>query len=164
MVVLVIAAPMLIAYLIFTTGIGMPMGTINKGDLILPATSISELSLADYQGKEVDWLQSAKENQKWRLVMVGEMATVMNSAKSNFISRAKFTSVWVIKQISKAPVSGNHHRNKTCLRRAYRQPNTQGIKLGFINSTQWQSAFADTSVTQPLSEESVFVVDQQGLL
>lgn len=66
LVIAVIAAPMIAAYIIYTSGFGIPAGTINKGDLLPRAQSISSLLITDTSANAVDLLS---EKKKWRLLI-----------------------------------------------------------------------------------------------
>ncbi|WP_299980291.1 hypothetical protein [uncultured Pseudoteredinibacter sp.] len=60
----VIALPMVLALLIYKTGIGMPAGTINEGLMLSPAKQINVIAKADNDGHSL--LATGK---KWRLVI-----------------------------------------------------------------------------------------------
>lgn len=66
-VVAAVALPMLAAYTVFYTGLGMPRGTINQGELLTPAQAVPELPLLDEQGQAVNF---AQEDPKWRYLIV----------------------------------------------------------------------------------------------
>ncbi len=63
--------PMLAAYLIFHTGIGLPLGTINKGSLLLPPQAIADLPLYRANGESLNLLADEKDK-KWRLLIPGQ--------------------------------------------------------------------------------------------
>lgn len=63
-----IGLPMLSAYLVFNTGWGIPTSSINKGDLLLPATSMVDLSVSNLDGQSVDLFTGKR---KWRWLIVG---------------------------------------------------------------------------------------------
>lgn len=65
LVLVVIFGPMLAAYLIFKSGLGIPTGTINKGDLLPVAKSVTELDLRDIEGSSLNILV----DKKWRLLL-----------------------------------------------------------------------------------------------
>lgn len=62
-----VALPMLAAYIVFHTGLGMPSGTVNKGELLQPARSIQELPLLDERGEPMELLA---ERPRWRYLIV----------------------------------------------------------------------------------------------
>jgi len=64
-----VVLPIVLAYIVFYTGIGIPSGTINQGSLLTPAQSVSELDLKSYDGEQVIL---ADQEPRWRyLVMAG---------------------------------------------------------------------------------------------
>ena len=69
LVVGVIALPMVAAYVMFATGFGIPTGTINKGELLLPATSLKELDAKTLDGGEA---LDIDNRLLWRMVMVAD--------------------------------------------------------------------------------------------
>lgn len=67
-IMLVVVLPMLVAYVIFFTGLGMPTGTVNKGDLLTPPQSITSLPL--HALDDVPW-EFDGQPKKWRLLIPG---------------------------------------------------------------------------------------------
>lgn len=66
LVIGVIAAPMIAAYAIYKSGMGIPTSTVNKGDLLPQAQSISPLLITDTSGQSIDLITQKK---KWRLII-----------------------------------------------------------------------------------------------
>lgn len=66
LVIGVIAAPMIAAYVIYKSGMGIPTSTVNKGDLLPQAQSISPLLITDTSGQSIDLVTQKK---KWRLII-----------------------------------------------------------------------------------------------
>lgn len=67
-IMLVVLLPMVVAYSVYYTGVGMPKGTINKGHLITPPQPISELALHKLDGES--W-QLSEQARRWRWVIPG---------------------------------------------------------------------------------------------
>lgn len=67
-VMLVVLLPMVIAYGVYFTGIGMPTGTINKGELLTPPVPISAWQLRTQSGDA--WVLDEQPT-KWRLLIPG---------------------------------------------------------------------------------------------
>lgn len=84
LVIATIALPMLAAYLIFLSGIGIPKATVNKGDLLSPPKSIAELPLWDEQGQALNILESHK---KWRLLIPAYGHCDQGCQKSLYLTR-----------------------------------------------------------------------------
>lgn len=75
LIIAAIVLPMLLAYLIFTTGIGFPSGTTNKGQLLIPPQPIQNLSLTS-DSDVLSLLYSDNSNtdkpvvkKRWRLLV-----------------------------------------------------------------------------------------------
>jgi cytochrome oxidase Cu insertion factor (SCO1/SenC/PrrC family) len=64
----IVIAPMLIAYGVYFSGVGIPQTTVNKGELIDPPQSIKELSLQTLDNQ--DWNISSTQK-RWRWVIPG---------------------------------------------------------------------------------------------
>lgn len=63
-----VAVPMLAAYLVFYTGVGMPTHTINEGELLTPARNIADIELSSANGDKVLF---ANEEPRWRYLILG---------------------------------------------------------------------------------------------
>ncbi|MBB6520129.1 hypothetical protein [Pseudoteredinibacter isoporae] len=74
----IIALPMILALLIYKTGIGKPGSTINEGVLLTPAKQVDTFAHADTQGQSL--LASGK---KWRL-LIPYHAACNEACLSNF--------------------------------------------------------------------------------
>lgn len=67
-IMLVIALPMLVAYVVYHTGIGMPARTVNNGELLVPPQPVAQLHLHAQDG--APW-EIADERKRWRLLIPG---------------------------------------------------------------------------------------------
>lgn len=83
-VMLVVLLPMLIAYLVFYTGVGMPTSTINKGDLVSPPQLITDLPLQAENGIAWDFNAQPK---KWRLLIPGYRECNDQCRKNLYLTR-----------------------------------------------------------------------------
>lgn len=63
-----VALPMLAAYIVFYTGIGMPTATVNQGELLVPAKNVAEVELSSADGEQI---ALASEDPKWRYLILG---------------------------------------------------------------------------------------------
>jgi len=75
LIVAAIVLPMLLAYLVFKTGIGFPVGTTNKGALIVPPQPIQNLALTN-NNDILNLLYSSNNNvdqpatrKRWRILI-----------------------------------------------------------------------------------------------
>lgn len=80
----VVLLPMLAAYLMFTTGWGIPTGTVNKGDLLSPPLAVELLDLRDVSGNPVDLLSGDK---KWRLLIPAGAACDESCQHALYVTR-----------------------------------------------------------------------------
>lgn len=67
-IMLVVLLPMVIAYGVYYTGIGMPTGTVNKGELLAPPQAASDLDLRQLDG--APW-QVTDQKKRWRWLIPG---------------------------------------------------------------------------------------------
>ncbi|WP_201276889.1 hypothetical protein [Microbulbifer sp. ALW1] len=63
-----VAFPIVAAYIVFYTGVGMPMDTVNQGELLVPAHNVADISLRSDDGATV---AIASEEPKWRYLIIG---------------------------------------------------------------------------------------------
>ena len=64
-----VALPILAAYMVFYTGVGIPTGTVNQGELLTPAQQIAALELLDRDGNPIDL---AAEEPRWRYLIIAD--------------------------------------------------------------------------------------------
>ena len=62
-----VVLPIAAAYLVFYTGVGMPEGTINEGDLLKPPVDVAEMTFLEADSGP---MQLANEEPKWRYLIV----------------------------------------------------------------------------------------------
>lgn len=64
-----VALPMLAAYIVFYSGIGMPTDTVNQGELLTPAHDVANIELIADDGNAI---ALADEAPKWRYLIIGD--------------------------------------------------------------------------------------------
>ncbi|WP_226703275.1 hypothetical protein [Microbulbifer elongatus] len=79
-----VALPILAAYIVFYTGAGMPSGTVNQGELLIPAQQVGELELLDRSGNPIEL---ASEDPKWRFLIIGDQSCVEECEKLLYTTR-----------------------------------------------------------------------------
>jgi cytochrome oxidase Cu insertion factor (SCO1/SenC/PrrC family) len=82
--ILVIALPMLVAYVVYQTGIGMPTGTVNNGDLLVPPQSFAQLGLQTPEGEPWD---ITEERKRWRLLIPGYRSCDSQCERNLYLTR-----------------------------------------------------------------------------
>lgn len=159
LVLVIITLPMLFAYLIYTTGVGMPSGTLNKGELIVPATSLVDLMVTDPQGKLVPlWQQSVDGKPKWHLLIISD---------GNCVG-ACMEQLYKARQVHMRLAEKAHRVERTYL--AATTPDTDFLSVlskdyphmavTVMNTDDWQNHFRGTNYTPQPAD--IIVIDQQG--
>lgn len=156
-----IGLPMIMAYVVFSTGFAMPTGTINKGDLLLPATPLAELTITDRQGDAVDLLSGKK---KWRWLIVGNNSCQQACQNNLYLSRQVH-----IRLGEKALRLERLYLNTDSV---YSDALASELKEGHprlvmahIDSAQWKKVMSETNAKAfALNGENLYVVDQQGFV
>ena len=151
--------PMLAAYFIFKTGIGMPGGTVNKGDLLLPATSIVDLPLRDSSGQVVSPFDGKLQ---WRMLIAVDGSCDDQCLRQLYVSRqvhirlgekAVRVERWLVNTGAVLPESLQRHLQQE-------HPRLRIFQTGNI---QWRNIFAESSIAQHrLDGSHIYYVDQQG--
>lgn len=67
LIITAISLPMLLAYIMFKTGLGIPTSTSNKGTLLQPARAIEELSLNNQDNTLARLISDEKK--RWRILI-----------------------------------------------------------------------------------------------
>jgi cytochrome oxidase Cu insertion factor (SCO1/SenC/PrrC family) len=68
-IVLIVVAPMIVAYIMYHTGWGVSHSTTNKGELLNPVLPIQELSLTGNKTRLSELFSDNKAGKKWRLLV-----------------------------------------------------------------------------------------------
>ncbi|GAA6168950.1 hypothetical protein [Sessilibacter corallicola] len=160
--VITFAAPMLIAYWIYHTGMGIPDATVNKGTLLFPATDISSLMAKDSQGNTA--AVADKSSKLWRMIIPID----------NQCDEACAENIYTTRQVHKRLAKESHRIERFLL-----QINDSHIDLdpGFIrtleiedpglaiaqvNQSLWMNLFSDTNALNSSKTPSIILVDQEG--
>ncbi len=159
LILAIIALPMMAAYIIFTTGVGIPTATVNKGDLLLPATSISDLDITTGAQQP---LSIPGEKRLWRMLVVGGNTCDQVCQDLLYLSRqvhvrlgekaVRVERLYLNTAATYAPgfateLAEQHPR----------------LVQAHVNAEQWQQTFAGTSISaHPLTSHHLYVVDQEG--
>lgn len=78
-IMLIVLLPMVIAYSVYYTGIGIPQNTVNKGQLVDPPQQIGDLALHTLSGEPWKLSDQAK---RWRWIIPGN-ATCNSQCQEN---------------------------------------------------------------------------------
>lgn len=80
----IVLSPMAIAYWVYTTGFGMPAGTINKGDLLTTPQTANDFDLHELDGRP--W-NVADHKTKWRWLIPGGAQCAEQCQKNLYLTR-----------------------------------------------------------------------------
>lgn len=79
-----VVLPIISAYIIFYTGLGMPSGTVNQGQLLEPAHRVDDLSLTGVNGEVIKLTDEAA---KWRYLVMGDATCTESCAELLYTTR-----------------------------------------------------------------------------
>ncbi len=83
-IMLIVILPMIIAYSVYYTGVGIPKGTVNKGQLIDPPQQIDDLPLQTLDGEAWRVSEQAK---RWRWIIPGYANCNEQCQKNLYLTR-----------------------------------------------------------------------------
>ena len=158
-VVALILSPMIAAYVVFSTGIGVPKGTINKGNLLSPATSINDISTHFEGGKPFLLSQNKK---RWRMIIVGDNACNQVCQNQLYLSRQVHIRLGEkASRVERVFLNTSTHYDQAFLENL--KTEHPRLILAHVNESDWQQKFKDTSASDLLLKgEHIYVVDQEG--
>ncbi len=152
---LTVALPMLAAYWVYHTASAIPDSTVNKGKLIVPATTLTTLPIKQASGQASPWL----DGRKWRMVTI-----VDDHCNSNCMQNLYNSHQVHVRLAKDAERIERFLLLLTDTPNAIKLPeiakNDPGLQIITSQPQSWQSAFADTSL-QDVSD-ALILVDQQG--
>ncbi len=156
-----ITLPMIMAYVVFSTGWGIPTDTINKGDLVVPATSIEALPIVDREGRSVDLLSGKK---MWRWLIVGNNQCDDQCQNNLYLSRQVHIRLGE-KAIRLERLYLNTEPRFSSEFSDQLSKEHPKLKQLHIDAGDWSQLLSATSESEgSLSEKSLFVVDQEGFV
>lgn len=148
--------PMLIAYTLFKTQVGVPQNTINKGELVPVPQQMNELNLIDLKNEPWDSSQMAD---KWWLVT--PIAEVCDESCQQ--------SLWVTRQVrTRLNEKRGRVKRLAVLTATNLEPSVKEKLSEEHPDLTWVSAsnYSNWAQSQPLLESApkrgYFIVDQQG--
>jgi len=152
---LTVALPMLAAYWIYESGTGIPEGTINKGDLIIPATSLQNLPVNDQQQNPANWL----DGHKWRLITVTDNGCDSSCVHNLYVSHQ--VHVRLAKDAERVQrylvVVAN---NPDFAQVPEIAQSDSGLTILTVTADAWRAEFGNTNYATP--KNGLMVVDQAG--
>ncbi len=159
--------PMLAAYLIFHTGIGLPLGTINKGSLLLPPQAIADLPVYRASGEPLDLLAD-KKDKKWRLLIPGQADCSQSCLDTLYLTRQVHIRLGEkSKRVERVylNVAGDLDGDFEAML-VEEHPRLQRARVQVEDLQQWlaDSNMAVDKQGSPVSEGRYFLMDQEGFV
>ncbi len=162
LLIITIAAPMVMAYWIYHTGIGIPDATVNKGTLLFPATDLSRLTAIDLNG---DSKAIADRNDKhWRMLIPIQHQCDESCADNIYTTR----------QVYKRLAKESHRIDRFLLQISDHAINLDAgflrtleiedpaLTIAQVDEFQWMNLFSDTNAINATKIPSIILVDQDG--
>ena len=160
---LIILLPILVigsASFVFYTGIGMPEGTTNEGELIRPARDIKPLEFVDAKGEVFRY---GEQEFKWTLLMPGPGNCDESCRQGLYTSRQMHTAIGRLKPSLRRYylVMDNELDPQT---REFFATEHADVKVLFLDSNERQQLFAGIEGATPGVPGAWFLVDPGGFL
>lgn len=156
-----IGLPMISAYVVFNTGWGIPTGSINKGDLLLPATSMNQLSVSSSTGETVDLFAGKKQ---WRWLIVGNNECGDRCQNNLYLSRQVHIRLGEKAMRLERVYLNTDFQFESDFSKELAQ-NHPRLRQLHVNSSDWHQLLASTNAADiELKGENLFVVDQEGFM
>ncbi len=157
----VIAVPMLAAYLIYSTGLGVPADTVNKGDLLLPATSLQGLAVTGLDGQPLT-LVAAVADKKWRWLIVANNTCDQACRENLYLSRQVHIRLGdKAERLQRVFLNTDNRYSPELL--SWLQAEHPRLVLAHVQADDWRRRLQQTSAANsPVDGSQLFVVDQQG--
>ena len=153
-IILTVATPMVAAYWIFQSGLGIPSSTINKGSLLIPATTTTELSLSDLDNQLLPWQQQ----NYWRMLTVVE--DECHQSCRDYLYTARQVHIRLAKEAHRIQrylfFIGDTPPSDSVPLEALED---SGLQIVRASKEQWQATFASASL---VPDNHIVLVDQNG--
>lgn len=160
-VMLVVLLPMVIAYVLFFTGTGIPSNTVNKGDLLTPPLPIDQ-----WQPRTLDGEPWKLEDQstKWRLLIPGGDDCDAACQDNLYITRQVHIRLGEkALRVERLYLLEEEALNTTTARH-FADEHPQ-LKLLRVDADAMRAALAETNLPEdPSAQNRYFLMDQQGFV
>lgn len=173
LLIFTVVGPMVGAYLIYSTGSGIPQATVNKGDLLFPPVNVSHLPIDNSGTVQTLLPAQTEEKRKWRLVIpvssscddacMANLYTTQQVQKRLGKDANRLERILVLLEngndqtpASKSSAAETDHQ--LTLPQHY----FNNLQIGSTELTEWQRYFSDTSALNSFQNDSVILVDQEG--
>lgn len=155
LICLTVAIPMLAAYWIYNNNDAVPKGTINKGQLIVPATHLGTTNYRQTTGSELDWLSA----RKWNMVTVTDGTCNEHCQQNLYYSRQVHVRLAKeAERIQRLLLIVNDNPNFNNLPEI--AMNDSGLTVASITPRKWQELFTNSMPSN--ATNTLMLVDQAG--
>ena len=154
-----IGLPMIMAYVVFYTGWGIPTNTVNKGQLISPATSLTDLVVTDTASKSVDLFS---EEKKWRWIIVGNNECDVSCENTLYLSRQVHIRLGEkARRLERVYLNtANAYSSELSASLSQHHPR---LKQLHVSEVSWHQIMSETNVAKNVLNGSwLYMVDQEG--
>lgn len=160
LIILIVATPMLAAYIMFQTGWGVSLHTTNKGELINPPLPITALALASDSQSIESLLESTSSAKKWRLLVPVDASCAETCQKNLYTTRqVHIRLAEKAYRVERVILSLSANLPSELEKQlAEDHPNTQRITASESSLSQWLSAAG----IQANAREYYYLIDQEG--
>lgn len=155
--------PMVTAYTIYKTGIGIPTDTVNKGELLLPATSVKSTNFYDYEQNKVDLLSLSRQK-KWRVIIPGNAECSSDCQEILYLTRQVHIRLGEkANRVERIYINSDRFiESGTDIFFRKEHPKLKHIHLG---RESWQQWLGHTNISvNSMLEKKYFLVDQEGFV
>ncbi len=156
--------PMVAAYVIFKTGIGLPRGTVNHGDLLKPVKAIGELNFIDEAGNPVDLLDGDK---KWKILIPAGADCDQVCRQNLYLTRQVHIGLGEkAHRVERIYINGDTGLDPSL--KSFLQREHPKLKRVRVAPEKWRQWLASTNAAPPstqrdsLNTHNYFLVDQEG--
>lgn len=161
-IMLVVALPMVVAYIVYHTGMGMPTSTINKGDFLHPPQPVKRLALTTESGDE--WRDEG-ELKHWRLLVPITADCDEACRQKLYVTRQVHVRLGKdAYRVERLVVLVDSQMNDTL--HTFLEEEHPGVVVVHNAQADWQTLLADTNMvgTDPVADGHYYLMDQQGYL
>lgn len=158
--ILSVSLPMLLAYILYHTGVGVPEGTISEGELLSPPQSFSSWSPVTVEGRS--WSVSNEPRKRWRLIIPADRACTGYCEENLYLTRQVHirlaSEAYRVERIV-LPLDGHFSGEKV----TWLEQEHPGVRVLAPDMEAMMVSLAQTNVPDdPLQAGRYYLMDQEG--
>ena len=159
LIILLIFAPMAVAYIMFHTGWGVSGITTNKGDLLTPPLNIEALALEQQADKLASLYQNPGDSKRWRVLV--PVSSDCHAPCSHFLFITRQVHIRLAQnayRVERILLLLDEFSEHQLTELTQEHPNSVIVQSNLNSLTQW---LADNNLPKSASDY-FYLVDQQG--